>query len=71
MHRSPTSSHAITGLLTVAVFGPIGGENVAAQGWRVRAGPRSGCPREDPDTFAAPFTMRLTITEQPGYQVYE
>src|SRR5262245_14144665 len=26
---------------------------------------------EDPDTFAAPFTMRLTITEQPGYQVYE
>jgi hypothetical protein len=26
---------------------------------------------EDPDTFAAPFTMRLTITEQPGYQLYE
>ena len=26
---------------------------------------------EDPETFAAPFTMRLTITEQPGYQVYE
>jgi hypothetical protein len=26
---------------------------------------------EDPDTFAAPFTMRMTITEQPGYQVYE
>jgi hypothetical protein len=26
---------------------------------------------EDPDTFAAPFTIRLTITEQPGYQVYE
>ena len=26
---------------------------------------------EDPETFAAPFTMRLTITEQPGYQLYE
>ena len=26
---------------------------------------------EDPDTFASPFTMRLTITEQPGYQLYE
>jgi hypothetical protein len=26
---------------------------------------------EDPETFTAPFTMRLTITEQPGYQVYE
>jgi hypothetical protein len=26
---------------------------------------------EDPDTFAAPFTMRMTITEQPGYQLYE
>ena len=26
---------------------------------------------EDPATFAAPFTMRMTITGQPGYQVYE
>jgi len=26
---------------------------------------------EDPDTFTAPFTMRLTITAQPGYQLYE
>jgi hypothetical protein len=26
---------------------------------------------EDPDTFTAPFTMRMTITEQPGYQLYE
>ena len=26
---------------------------------------------DDPDTFSAPFTMRLTITEQPGYQLYE
>ena len=26
---------------------------------------------EDPDTFTAPFTMRLTITEQPGYELYE
>ena len=26
---------------------------------------------QDPETFVAPFTMRLTITEQPGYQVYE
>jgi len=26
---------------------------------------------EDPDTFTAPFTMRMTITEQPGYQMYE
>jgi hypothetical protein len=26
---------------------------------------------DDPETFAAPFTMRLTITEQPGYQLYE
>jgi hypothetical protein len=26
---------------------------------------------DDPDTFATPFTMRLTITEQPGYQLYE
>ena len=26
---------------------------------------------DDPATFTAPFTMRMTITEQPGYQVYE
>jgi hypothetical protein len=26
---------------------------------------------EDPDTFEAPFTMRLTITAQPGYVLYE
>ena len=26
---------------------------------------------EDPETYTAPFTMRLTITEQPGYQLYE
>jgi len=26
---------------------------------------------EDPDTFIAPFTMRMTITEQPGYEMYE
>ena len=26
---------------------------------------------EDPDTFTAPFTMRLTITGQPGYELYE
>jgi hypothetical protein len=26
---------------------------------------------EDAETFAAPFTLRLTITRQPGYQVYE
>jgi len=26
---------------------------------------------EDSDTFTAPFTMRMTITEQPGYQMYE
>jgi hypothetical protein len=26
---------------------------------------------EDPDTFAAPWTMRLTVTQQPGYEIYE
>jgi hypothetical protein len=26
---------------------------------------------DDPETFTAPFTMRMTITEQPGYQLYE
>jgi hypothetical protein len=26
---------------------------------------------EDPSTFAAPFTMRMTITQQPGYEIYE
>jgi len=26
---------------------------------------------EDPETFTAPFTMRMAITEQPGYQLYE
>jgi hypothetical protein len=26
---------------------------------------------EDPETWAAPFTLRYTITQQPGYQVYE
>jgi hypothetical protein len=26
---------------------------------------------EDPQTFAMPWTMRLTITQQPDYQIYE
>ena len=26
---------------------------------------------EDPDTFVAPWTMRMTITSQPDYQIYE
>jgi hypothetical protein len=26
---------------------------------------------EDPDTFVAPWTMRMTITRQPGYEIYE
>ena len=26
---------------------------------------------EDPETWTAPFTLRLTITQQPGYQLYE
>jgi len=26
---------------------------------------------EDPSTWAAPFTLRLTITQQPGYELYE
>jgi hypothetical protein len=26
---------------------------------------------DDPDTFTRPWTMRMTITEQPGYDVYE
>ena len=26
---------------------------------------------DDPATYAAPFTLRLTITQQPGYQLYE
>ena len=26
---------------------------------------------EDPVTYAAPFTLRLTITSQPGYEMYE
>ena len=25
----------------------------------------------DPVTYTAPFTMRLTITSQPGYEMYE
>ena len=26
---------------------------------------------EDPDTFVKPFTMRMTVTNQPGYVIYE
>jgi hypothetical protein len=26
---------------------------------------------EDPETFSAPFTMRMTVTRQDGYQIYE
>ena len=26
---------------------------------------------EDPATFTAPWTMRLTVTRQPGYEIYE
>jgi len=26
---------------------------------------------DDPATYTAPFTLRLTITQQPGYQLYE
>ena len=26
---------------------------------------------EDPETWVAPFTLRYTITQQPGYQLYE
>jgi hypothetical protein len=26
---------------------------------------------EDPSTFAAPWTMRLTVTRQPNYEIYE
>jgi len=26
---------------------------------------------EDPATLEAPFTVRFTITQQPGYQLYE
>lgn len=26
---------------------------------------------EDPDTWTAPFTLRYTITQQPGYRLYE
>jgi hypothetical protein len=26
---------------------------------------------EDPDTFTRPFTMRLTVTQQQGYEIYE
>jgi hypothetical protein len=26
---------------------------------------------KDPQTFTRPFTMRLTITQQPDYQIYE
>jgi hypothetical protein len=26
---------------------------------------------EDPDTFTKPFTMRLTVTQQQGYEIYE
>jgi hypothetical protein len=26
---------------------------------------------EDPATFTAPWTMRLTVTQQPGYEIYE
>jgi hypothetical protein len=26
---------------------------------------------EDPETWVAPFTLRYTITQQPGYKLYE
>jgi hypothetical protein len=26
---------------------------------------------DDPETFTKPWTMRMTITSQPGYQIYE
>jgi hypothetical protein len=26
---------------------------------------------EDPETFARPWTMRMTLTSQPGYEIYE
>jgi hypothetical protein len=57
-----------------AVNGAPHSEKLKLTEWFTRIDPQMIDYRfrvEDPDTFTAPFTMRLTITEQPGYQLYE
>jgi hypothetical protein len=57
-----------------AVGGAPHSEKLKLTEWFTRIDPQMIDYRfrvEDPETFTAPFTMRLTITEQPGYQVYE
>jgi hypothetical protein len=57
-----------------AVNGAPHSEKLKLTEWFTRIDPQMIDYRfrvDDPDTFAAPFTMRLTITGQPGYQLYE
>jgi hypothetical protein len=57
-----------------AVGGAPHSENLKLTEWFTRIDPQMIDYRfrvEDPDTFTAPYTMRMTITEQPGYQLYE
>jgi len=57
-----------------AVGGGLHSDKLKLTEWLTRIDPQMIDYRfriEDPDTFTAPFTMRMTITEQPGYQLYE
>ncbi len=56
-----------------AVGGGLHSDKLKLTEWFTRIDPQMIDYRfrvEDPETFAAPFTMRMTITAQPGYQLY-
>jgi hypothetical protein len=55
-------------------FGGPHGHDLRLTEWFTRIDPEMIDYRirvEDPESFTAPFTLRMTITSQPGYQMYE
>jgi hypothetical protein len=59
---------------TVEFFGVRHSERATLTEWFTRIDPQMIDYRlrlDDPVTLTAPFTVRLTITQQPGYQLYE
>jgi hypothetical protein len=57
-----------------AVGGAPHSEKLKLTEWFTRIDPQMIDYRirvDDPETYTAPFTLRLTITEQPGYELYE
>ncbi len=58
----------------VGTFGGPNSRKLKLTEWFTRIDPKMIDYRvrvEDPVTFTAPFTLRFTITEQPGYVMYE